>query len=283
MGPGPVRVEGAVAHGRGAADGLVRLDVALVDRGLVGSRTRAQRLIRARDVLVNGRTADRPSLKVGQGDDLRTTADLHYVSRGALKLVGALKSFTPWGLASPEGRDCLDIGASTGGFTQVLLENGARRVIALDVGHGQLDPSIARDPRVTNMEGRNIRDVTAADLPFVPDYVVSDVSFISLTYVLPVIARILGKRPSGGDDGHAGRAGERRPAEILLLVKPQFEQGSRSALGKDGILTDDARRRAARDRVVSCAKKLGFAVKGCVDSLVAGEHGNREYLLWLRS
>lgn len=275
MGPGPVRVEGS-------SDGLVRLDVALVDRGLVGSRTRAQRLIRAGDVLVNGHPVDRPSLRVGQGDDLRTTADLHYVSRGALKLVGALKSFTPWGLASPEGRDCLDIGASTGGFTQVLLENGARRVIALDVGHGQLDPVLARDLRVTNMEGRNIRDVTAADLPFVPDYIVSDVSFISLTYVLPVIARILGVRPVSGDDGPTGDVRRRRPTEILLLIKPQFEQGSRSALGKDGILTDEARRQAARDGVVSCARGLGFAVKGCVDSPITGEHGNREYLLWLR-
>lgn len=276
MGSGPVRVGDM-------PDGLVRLDVALVDRGLVGSRTRAQRLIRSGDVLVNGKTADRPSLKVGQGDDLRTTADLHYVSRGALKLVGALKSFISWGLASPEGRDCLDIGASTGGFTQVLLENGARRVIALDVGHGQLDPVLARDPRVTNMEGRNIRDVTAADLPFMPDYVVSDVSFISLTYVLPVIARILGACPAGGDGGRAEGIGKRRPAEIVLLIKPQFEQGSRSALGKDGILTDDAHRQAARDRVVSCAEKLGFAVEGCVDSPITGEHGNREYLLWLRS
>lgn len=275
MGPGPVRAGGA-------SDRLVRLDVALVDRGLVGSRTRAQRLIRAGDVLVNGHPVDRPSLRVGWGDDLRTTADLHYVSRGALKLIGALKSFTPWGLASPEGRDCLDIGASTGGFTQVLLENGARRVIALDVGHGQLDPVLARDPRVTNMGGRNIRDVTAADLPFVPDYIVSDVSFISLTYVLPVIARILGARPAGGDDGRAEDVRQRRPAEILLLIKPQFEQGSRSALGKDGILTDEARRQAARDRVVSCARGLGLSVEGCVDSPITGEHGNREYLLWLR-
>jgi 23S rRNA (cytidine1920-2'-O)/16S rRNA (cytidine1409-2'-O)-methyltransferase len=259
-----------------------RLDVALVERALAGTRTRAQRLIRAGSVLVNGAVADRPSQKVGEDDEIRTTADLHYVSRGAHKLIGALKAFTPWGLSSPENRDCLDIGASTGGFTQVLLEQGARRVIALDVGHGQLDPRLARDPRVTNMEGRNIRDVRAIDLPFVPDYIVSDVSFISLTYVLPVIARILAARPAS--DRRDARAGETVavPAEIVLLIKPQFEQDSRSALGKDGILVDEGRREAAKDRVIGCARQLGLEVRGCVDSPIVGEHGNHEYLLWLR-
>lgn len=265
---------------------LVRLDVALVDRALAGTRTRAQRLIRAGDVRVNGRIVTRPSHKVGQGDEIRATADLHYVSRGALKLVGALTAFRPWGLPLPENRDCLDIGASTGGFTQVLLENGARRVIALDVGHGQLDPRLARDPRITSMEGRNIRDVAAADLPFVPDYFVSDVSFISLTFVIPAIARILsaaradpGPASDPAHDGHD--SGSLRTAQAVLLIKPQFEQESRSALGKDGILVDPALREKAKDRVISCAERYGFEVGGCVDSPIAGEHGNREYLLWL--
>lgn len=248
-----------------------RLDRALVERALARTRTRAQRLIEQGAVLVNGKVARRSSQKITADDTIRTSSDLHYVSRGAFKLVGALRAFAPWGLHSPEGRDCLDIGASTGGFTQVLLENGARRVIALDVGHGQLDPRLARDPRVTNMEGCNIRSVHPADLPFVPTYIVSDVSFISLTYVLPVIARILSTRQKRVS-----------PVEIIVLIKPQFEQGSRSALGKGGIVENPLAREQARNCVIGCARELGFRIQGCVDSPIEGEHGNREYLLWIR-
>lgn len=268
---------------------LDRLDVALVHRGLATTRTRAQRLIREGSVKVNGTVVTRASHRVAPGDDILTTADLHYVSRGAHKLLGAFSAFTPWGLSSPENRDCLDIGASTGGFTQVLLENGARRVIALDVGHDQLDPRLARDPRVINMEGRNIRDVSVANLPFIPTYIVSDVSFISLTYVIPVIARICGvaTRDTNDQISHEithGDSHERgtKPSEIILLIKPQFEQGRRSALGKDGIVDDDRHRSEAKDRVIACAKECGLDVCGCVDSPITGEHGNREYLLWLR-
>lgn len=169
--------------------GPMRLDAALVARGLVATRSKAARLVKAGRVSVDGRTVARPAATVGP--EARLAADLSddYVSRGALKLVGAYQAFAPHGLPAPEGMDCLDIGASTGGFTEVLLRRGARRVIALDVGHGQLDPRIAGDPRVIEMSGTNIRDVAPGDLPYAPQVVVSDVSFISLSHVIPPAAR----------------------------------------------------------------------------------------------
>lgn len=254
------------------SDGSERLDRALVTRKLVGSRTRAQRLISHGDVTVNGKVARKASESVFPDDRLAVAADAsHYVSRGAHKLIGALTVFEPRGLASPAGRICLDIGASTGGFTQVLLENGARQVLSLDVGHGQLAPVLARDPRVVNMEGINIRDVTASDLPACPKYIVSDVSFISLTYVIPVIARLCADSTGVGSE----------PTEIILLIKPQFEVG-KGRLGKNGIVTDPTLREKARKTVIACAERYGLKVCGCVDSPIEGEHGNREYLLWLR-
>jgi 23S rRNA (cytidine1920-2'-O)/16S rRNA (cytidine1409-2'-O)-methyltransferase len=254
-----------------------RLDRALVARNVVGSRTRAQRLIAQGDISVNGTTVRKASYRVFPSDRLEVASGVtQYVSRGAHKLIGAFRAFSPHGLLSPAGRVCLDIGASTGGFTQVLLRSEARLVMALDVGHGQLAASLVADPRVINMEGINIRDVTADLLPAVPTYIVSDVSFISLTYVIPVIARICAHQ--------GGRIGAHAPhaqVEILLLIKPQFEVG-KGRLGKNGIVTDPRLREMAKKKVIDCAEECGLQVCGCVDSPIEGEHGNREYLLWLR-
>ena len=162
---------------------VVRLDVALLERGLTDSRSKAQRLIADGKVSVNGVTVTKASAKVGGDDVIAADRGDGYVSRGAYKLVGAFERFADVGLRSAQGLRCLDIGASTGGFCDVLLRNDAAQVIALDVGHGQLDPKIAHDDRIIEMSGVNIRDVYAEDLPYRPEMIVSDVSFISLTYV----------------------------------------------------------------------------------------------------
>ena len=168
---------------------MERLDAYMARCALGPSRAKAQRLIRDGSVFVDGVCARKPSAPVPGGAHVDVRGADDYVSRGAYKLLGAFSAFAPHGLRPPEGLDCLDIGASTGGFCDVLLRDGARRVIALDVGHGQLDARIASDPRIIEMSGVNIRDVDPTDLPFAPQMVVSDVSFISLTYVLPVVAR----------------------------------------------------------------------------------------------
>ncbi|WP_018143020.1 TlyA family RNA methyltransferase [Alloscardovia criceti] len=245
-----------------------RLDKELVSRGLAPTRSRAQQLIDSGAVLVNGSPEKaKASLTVSESDEIRVNADIRssgqYVSRGAIKLVEALEIFIPHGLPTPEGKNCLDVGASTGGFTQVLLQQGAQKVIALDVGHDQLDPLIEQDLRVIDASGVNIRDVNPADLEFAPDLVVSDVSFISLTYVIPVLAQIM---PT---DSHA-----------VLLIKPQFEVG-RSKLGKGGIVTQDAYRQEAIDKVTQCAQDQGFTIREVTPSAITGTHGNQEYLLWI--
>lgn len=242
---------------------LDRLDMMLVASGLVESRAKAQRLIKGGHVRVDGTTVTKPSYMVKAGHaELAVDKGDDYVSRGAYKLLGAFQAFASQGLAGPRGLRCLDIGASTGGFTDVLLRGGAAEVVALDVGHGQLDPRISADDRVTEMSGVNIRDVEADDLPWRPQMIVSDVSFISLTYVIPVIARI------AAPDAH-----------VVLLVKPQFEVG-RAGLGKNGIVEDPALRRQALDTVVDCANRHGLAVRATADSPIEGTHGNAEYLLY---
>jgi 23S rRNA (cytidine1920-2'-O)/16S rRNA (cytidine1409-2'-O)-methyltransferase len=249
--------------GAGAGDTLHRLDSAIVARGLADSRTRAQRLIDKGAVKVNGVLAGKASQRVSADDDVAIDKGDDYASRGAYKLLGALEHFVPMGLPSPGGRRGLDIGASTGGFTDVLLRLGAAEVIALDVGHGQLIGRIRDDSRVRVLEGVNIRDAQLENLPFQPDYVVSDVSFISLRYVIPVIARLL--PPT---------------APAVLLVKPQFEVG-KEHLGRHGIVDDDDLRNRAVDGVVACALECGFTVKACTPSPITGMHGNVEFLLWL--
>ena len=240
-----------------------RLDRILPAQGLTDSRARAQALIRQGRVTVNDRLASRPAQSVQPGDVILLDPGDDYASRGALKLEGALTTFAEQGMAGPRGRLCLDIGASTGGFTDALLRHGARRVIALDVGHGQLLERIAADPRVIDMSGVNIREVQPGDLPYRPEYVVSDVSFISLTYVIPVLPALLAP-----------------VANCLLLVKPQFEVG-RSLLGHHGIVTDEGSRQEALERVLVCAREHGFVVRATMPSPITGAHGNMEYLLWL--
>jgi 23S rRNA (cytidine1920-2'-O)/16S rRNA (cytidine1409-2'-O)-methyltransferase len=242
---------------------LDRLDMMLVAAGLAQSRAKAQHLIRDGHVRVDGVTITKPSFMVKAGHSrLAVDRGDDYASRGAYKLLGAFASFADDGLIGPQGLQCLDIGASTGGFTDVLLRGGAAKVVALDVGHGQLDPRIACDSRVIEMSGANIREVEATDLPFRPAMIVSDVSFISLTYVIPVIARIAAP-----------------DAQVVLLVKPQFEVG-RSGLGKKGIVENEVLRRQALANVVDCAGRHGLTVVATADSPIAGTHGNQEYLLY---
>lgn len=246
-------------HGEGP---LTRVDRRLFDLGLVESRSKAQTLIRHGHITINGRPVRRASTLVGVDDDLHVVSSDDYVSRGAYKLVGAFDAFRGQGLSAPEGLLCLDIGASTGGFCDVLLRRGAHRVIALDVGHGQLSARIAHDPRIIEMSGVNIREVTATMLPFEPQMVVSDLSFISLTYVIPVIERIAADN-----------------AAVVLLVKPQFEVG-KGHLGKHGVVADPKLREEALQTVITCCRRHGLDVRGSAPSPITGNAGNVEYLLY---
>ncbi len=232
-----------------------RLDVALVERGLAESRAKAQELIRAGRVRVGGAVVTKPSHRVGPEARLEVTGPAPYVGRAAHKLLGALEAFG----ACPAGKVWLDVGAGTGGFTQVLLERGARRVYALDVGHGQLHPRLRADARVVVMEGVNARHLEA--LPEPADAAVMDVSFISSTLILPNLWRLI--RPGG---------------RALVLVKPQFElePGSHA-----GVVRDEALRRRALERVKTAARAAGFEVMGEAESPLPGKEGNVEFWLWL--
>ena len=250
-----------------------RLDSALVDRSLANSRTIAQRLIKAGVVSVNNRIITKSSFLVNNSEEIiiqkskeseKSEYFLKYVSRGALKLEGAFEAFSKYGLSILNSTRALDIGASTGGFCDVLLQKGVNSVIALDVGHGQLHQKIANNPRVIEMSGVNIRDVYEEDLPYKPNLIVSDVSFISLTLVIPTIARIAEKN-----------------ANIVLLVKPQFEVG-KGNLGKGGIVTDESLRISALEKVKNCAKANNMTVIATEKSPIEGTHGNVEYLLYAR-
>ena len=240
-----------------------RLDAALADRGLARSRTHAARLIADGLVTVDGRPALKPSLRVEQTQTIEVDEDDGHVSRAARKLLGALDAFP----VEVSGRLALDVGASTGGFTQVLLERGAREVIALDVGHGQLHPSIRSDPRVRVIEGANARYLTAPSLADLsgtaelPDLVVADLSFISLTTVMPALVDTVGTS-----------------ADLILLIKPQFEVG-RTGI-REGVVRDRGLRRDAVERVLWSAWDLGLATAGLLPSPIVGSSGNREYLVW---
>lgn len=239
-----------------------RADVALATRGLARSRTEGAALIRAGQVLLDGRPVRRPSDRVAADATLRLRdPGPRYVSRAAHKLVSALEAFPDVGVA---GRRALDAGASTGGFTQVLLERGAERVAAVDVGHDQLAPPVRADPRVLVREGLNVRDLTAEDIDGPVDLVVSDLSFISLRLVLAPLAGVC--RPG---------------AELLLMVKPQFEVGRR-ALPRSGVVTDPDARRDAVVGVAAAALGAGLAPRGLARSGLAGQDGNAEFFLRLR-
>jgi 23S rRNA (cytidine1920-2'-O)/16S rRNA (cytidine1409-2'-O)-methyltransferase len=233
-----------------------RLDVALVERGLVDSRAKAQSLIMARRILVNGVHVDKAGASVAAGDEVAIEALEHpWVGRGGMKLAHALSSFA----ISVERLTCADIGASTGGFTDVMLKNGARKVYAIDVGYGQLDVSLRNDPRVVNREKVNARylDASAFDEPI--EFVSIDVSFISLKLILPAVATFL-------------------HGQLVALIKPQFEVG-KADVGKGGIVRDEVARAAAVDSVVAFAHESGFDVKGVIESPVKGAEGNVEYLM----
>ena len=237
-----------------------RLDVLLVQRGLCPSREKAQRLIMAGDVFSGGTRMDKASQTVSDDAPLEVRAAERYVGRGGLKLEGALAHFA----LDPAGLTCLDVGASTGGFTDCLLQQGAVKVYALDVGHGQLDWKIRRDPRVVVMEHCNARHLQAGDLPEKVQLAVADVSFISLTLVLPPVAALL---TDGG--------------MMVALIKPQFEL-SRAEVGRGGVVRDDAARQRAVDKIRDFALRLGWTWGGVVDSPVAGADGNRELLCLLK-
>jgi 23S rRNA (cytidine1920-2'-O)/16S rRNA (cytidine1409-2'-O)-methyltransferase len=237
-----------------------RLDRALVDRGLARSRQQAAEAVRAGRVSVNGTPAGRPSHPVGPGDRLEVAGADHYVSRAAHKLADALASSR---IAVPPR--VLDAGASTGGFTQVLLEGGAEQVYAVDVGHGQLVAGLRADPRVHVRERLNLRDLTLDHLDGEPvGLVVADVSFISLTLLLPSLLAVL--RPDG---------------DALLLVKPQFEVG-RAGLDDRGVVRDPRLRAQAVTGVVAAAAALGWTPGWQAESCLPGESGNVEYFVQLR-
>ena len=241
-----------------------RLDTLLVDRGLVVTRERARALILAGAVRVNGSVATKAGTSVADDADVALEAADHpYVGRGGLKLAHALDTFA----IAVSDRVALDIGASTGGFTDVMLQRGARRVVALDVGHGQLDWKIRSDPRVVTIERMNARTLTAEALP--PDarafdLVTIDVSFISLRHILPAVPPLL-----------------RHAADIVALVKPQFE-ARREEVGKGGIVRDDGVRARVVDEVAAVADTLGLTRVAVVESPIAGMEGNRELLMHLR-
>lgn len=238
-----------------------RLDLLLLARDLADTRTKAQALIMAGRVRVNGRTVTKAGTLVPTDATVEVLAPASpYVSRGGDKLAAALDHF---GL-DPAGRVCLDAGASTGGFTHVLLLRGAAKVYAVDVGYGQLDQSLRRDPRVAVLERTNIRLLPRKALPEPVDLATLDLSFISLTLVLPKIVAFI--KPGGG---------------ILALVKPQFEVG-KNRVGKGGVVRDPALQRQAVDKVAQAARGLGLRVSGGFPSPLKGPKGNQEYFLYVR-
>jgi 23S rRNA (cytidine1920-2'-O)/16S rRNA (cytidine1409-2'-O)-methyltransferase len=234
-----------------------RLDLEMARRGLAVSREGAQRLIMAGRVRVNSQ----PALKSDQHVDERSAIALvgevsEYASRGGIKLAAALDHFR----VDPSGRRAIDVGASTGGFTDVLLRRGAAHVIALDVGYGQIAERLRRDSRVTVMDRTNIRLVESGTLPYPPDLAVIDVSFISLRLVIPAVVAL--SDPA---------------VEIIALIKPQFEVG-KGKVGKGGVVRDDEDRRRAVDDVLDFLRKLGLRVSEPIESPIRGAAGNREFL-----
>jgi 23S rRNA (cytidine1920-2'-O)/16S rRNA (cytidine1409-2'-O)-methyltransferase len=243
----------------------MRLDKLLLERGLTTSRERAQALILAGKVLVNGQKIEKAGAGVDASADIRLLGeDLKYVSRGGLKLEEAL---THWQI-DVAGKVCLDVGTSTGGFTDCLLQRGAARVIAVDTGHGQIDFRLRQDSRVQLLEKTNARYLTSEQVGEVVDVVVMDVSFISATLVLPAVIAAAFPPPE-----------ERRGRQIIVLVKPQFEAG-REQVGKGGIVRDPLVQKAAVERVRHALLALGCTQTDVIESPILGGEGNREFLLY---
>jgi 23S rRNA (cytidine1920-2'-O)/16S rRNA (cytidine1409-2'-O)-methyltransferase len=237
----------------------MRADRLLVERGLFESRTRAQAAIAAGLVTADGARVTRPSDEIAAGAVLRAAPAHPWASRGGVKLAAALDHFH----FDPAGRVCLDVGASAGGFTDVLLARGARRVYAVDVGHGQLDARLAARPEVVSLEATDIRRVTPAMLAEPPEVAVVDVSFISLKLVLPAALALV-----------------RPPAWLAALIKPQFEAGRRQV--KKGIVRDPQIHAAVCADIAGVAAALGWSVAGIIPSPIAGADGNREFLIGAR-
>lgn len=235
----------------------MRADIFLVENGYAKSRNEAQAAIRAGTVLADGRKIEKPSQLLKANMNIEYVKPHPYVSRGGLKLAAALEKFA----LSAEHRICLDIGASTGSFTEVLLNGGASKVYAVDVGHGQLNPKLARDPRIVRRDGVNARDLTRTHVPDAPDAITIDVSFIGLKLALP---RALEMAAPG--------------AWLVALVKPQFEVG-RFAIGKGGVVRDAAAQKSALEDISSFIAASGWTVLGHMDSPITGGEGNREFLI----
>jgi 23S rRNA (cytidine1920-2'-O)/16S rRNA (cytidine1409-2'-O)-methyltransferase len=235
----------------------LRLDRLLVDRGLVESREKAQALIMAGEVLVAGQKVTKPGHSVSPDALVEVLARPPYVSRGGLKLAEALRHFA----IDPSGKVCLDIGSSTGGFTDALLQAGAARVHAVDVGAGQLAWSLRTDPRVATHEGINARELKYEQIGEPVDLITCDVSFISVTLILPAAVPLL--QPAG---------------QMVILIKPQFEVG-KGQVGKGGIVRDPVLHQAACDRVSQAVRQFGFETE-IIDSPILGAEGNKEFLLY---
>jgi len=231
------------------------------DRGLAESRARAQAMILAGQVLVDEQRVDKPGRMIDPASEIRIKGEkLRYVGRGGLKLEAALREFK----IDPAGKNCLDVGASTGGFTDCLLQHGARRVWALDVGHNQIAWRLRQDPRVVVMEGVNARALAADMFPVVFDLATIDVSFISLSKVLPAVKECMSPE-----------------AKCIALVKPQFEVG-KGEVGRGGIVTDPVKHDRVLREVVKAAGEMGFVVIDVIESPILGAEGNREFLMHLR-
>lgn len=239
----------------------VRADVLLTDRGLVPSRARAQALILAGKVFAAGRRVEKSGEALDQETPLEVREPDHpYVSRGGVKLAGALDAFD----YAPADKTVADFGASTGGFTDCLLQRGAAKVFAIDVGYGQLHNKLRQDERVVVMERCNARHLKPADLPEPVDLVVIDASFIGLEKLLPAARSLL-----------------RSDGEVLALVKPQFQVGH-GKVGKGGVVRDPAQRREAIENLLADAEQLGFELVAEADSVITGPKGNQETFIWLR-
>ena len=237
---------------------MPRLDQALVARGLIETRSAAQAAIKSGNVKVNGKAIRKSAFKVSDADTIEAKAAHPYVSRAALKLKGALEAFD----VNPSGKICLDIGSSTGGFSELLVLRGAAKIYAVDVGTEQLHPSLRHESKIISLEQQDARTLTAAIIPDPIDMLVTDASFISLTKILPVPLKFL-----------------KRGGEAILLIKPQFELGP-DALNKNGVVKDIERAQDAPRLISAWMIDHGFAVKGQIKSPIRGGSGNSEFLIY---
>jgi len=239
--------------------GKVRLDALIYERGMAESRERAKAIVMGGNIYIGGKKAEKPGMQVEPDTQIDIRGGPEYVSRGGQKLEKALRFFN----LSPEGKICIDCGASTGGFTDCLLKNGAVLVYAIDVGYGQLAWNIRNDPRVVVMERTNIRRVIPGMFEIKPEFTVIDVSFISLALVLPAVRQLLAE-----------------DYDIICLIKPQFEAG-REKVGKKGVVKDPETHKAVLDKFANNAAQSGLCLKGLTYSPIKGPEGNIEFFGWL--